>query len=304
MFNKAYVLVTAARNEEACIEKTIISVTCQTILPKKWVIVSDGSTDHTDEIIKRYMEHHDFIQLVQRRGDVEPNFGSQVQAINVGYEHLKNLEYGFIGNLDGDVSFDPAYYETVLEKFQQNQRLGLAGGFIYEQYNGKFVGRKFNTARSVAHAIQLFRRECYEDIGGYIPLIYGGADSVAEDMARMKRWEVRAFPELKVFHHKCGLSARGIVRESIRQGLMDYWIGNHPLFEIMKCLRRAKQKPYLVVAFVRMVSFIWPYCYREKRALSDEFIKYLRKDQMNRLKTQLSAVMHQFNDSLRIGQKQ
>lgn len=278
-----YVLITAARNEEAHIGKTLESVISQTIIPEKWAIVSDGSTDHTDEIVKRYMERYDFIQLIQRRGDVKPNFGSQVQAINVGYGHLRNLEYGFIGNLDADVSFDRVYYETVVEKFHQNPELGLAGGFIYEQDNGRFVGRKFNTVRSVAHAVQLFRRECYEDIGGYIPLPYGGADSVAENMVRMMGWEVRAFPELKVFHHKCGLSTRGIVGESIRQGREDYSIGNHPLFEIMKCLRRIRQRPFLITACVRMIGFFSEYCLRKDRVVSKEFVKFLREDQLKRI---------------------
>lgn len=291
MNNMAYALVTAARNEEAYIEKTIKSMIAQTILPEKWVIVSDGSTDRTDDIVKDYMKKNYFISLVRRQGDINPNFGSQVRAINVGIETLKSTKFQFIGNVDADVSFEPTYYENVLDKFILNPKLGLAGGFIYESQRGIFLSRKFNSVNSVAHAVQLFRKECYESIGGYMALPYGGPDWVAEVTVRMKGWEVRAFPEHKVYHHKQGSKARGAIRDSFRQGLMDYSVGSHPFFESIKCLRRAKSKPYLVITFSRMAGFLWAYCRREKRSVSPEFMSYLRKEQMGRIKHLLNKTI-------------
>ncbi len=280
-----YVLVTAARNEEAYIEKTIRSVIAQTVPPKRWVIVSDGSTDQTDYIVREYKEKNHFISLLCRKGDDHPNFGSQVRAIRAGMETVKSLSYAFIGNLDADVSFDPLYYENVLKKFKMNPRLGLAGGFIYERREEEFRSREFNNVNSVAHAVQLFRRECFESIGGYLPLPYGGPDWVAEVTARMQGWEVTAFPELKVCHHKQGLKARGIIKDSFRQGLEDYSVGSYPFFEVIKCLRRAKTQPYLVGALARMAGFLWAPAAGGKRMVDRAFVEYLRKEQKGRIKS-------------------
>lgn len=285
MDSKTYVLITPARNEETYVEKTIQSVISQTILPHKWVIVSDGSTDSTDEIVGRYLQQFDFIQLLRITDNSQRNFASQVYAINSGYEQLKHLEYNFIGNLDADISFDSDYYERVFQKFQEHPKMGIGGGFIYESYNGKWKSRRFNTIGSVAHAIQLFRRECYEAIGGYIPLPHGGADWCAEVMARMNGWQVESFPELRVFHRRPTLTAEGILQGHFRQGLMDFSMGSHPIFEILKCLRRIKGKPLLAGAFLRMGGFIWAWCQREKRIVPPEFVDYLRMEEMARVQS-------------------
>lgn len=285
MTNKRYVLITPARNEEAYIEKTIQSVINQVVLPVKWIIVSDGSTDRTDEIVNKYVEQHNFIQLLSIKGDNNRNFGSQVRAINAGYEQLNSIDYEFVGNLDADVSFEPTYYGSVLEKFQQNTRLGIAGGFIYEQYNGKFISRLFNRIWSVPHAIQLFRRECYETIGGYIQLKYGGPDWHAEVMARKNSWHVESFPELRVFHHRPTSTADGVLKGRFSEGLRAFSIGSHPLFEILKCLDRVRGKPYFVGAVARMAGYIWASFSKEKRIVSKEFVQYLRKEQMHRIKS-------------------
>lgn len=279
-----YVLITAARNEEHYIERTINSVLAQTILPKRWIIVSDNSTDQTDQIVAKYLETHKFIKLIHRESINRSGFASKVQALNLGYEAVKALSYDFIGHLDADISFGKEYYKKLIEKFCQNPALGLAGGFIFEKRKGQFQSRPFNSRNSVAGSIQFFRRTCYEAIGGFIPLEVGGEDWYAEVMARMKGWVVEAFPELKVFHHKPSRAVRGLLKENIRKGLMDFSLGSHPLFEIGKCIHRLKESPFLVAAFIRMVGFLWCYCSNQKRYVPVEFIEFLRAEQLERIK--------------------
>jgi glycosyltransferase involved in cell wall biosynthesis len=96
MPNSTYVLITPARNEEGYIERTIQSVISQTILPLKWIIVSDGSTDRTDAIVEHYLSDHPFIKLYRRDGDAVRNFGSQVRAFRAGYEQLYGIDYDYI----------------------------------------------------------------------------------------------------------------------------------------------------------------------------------------------------------------
>jgi hypothetical protein len=288
-YHRRYVLITAAKNEEGYIEGTIKSVIAQGVRPHKWVIVSDGSTDRTDEIVKTYEAQYNFIIHMKLAGQQKRHFGSQVNAINLGYGKFANEEFEYVGNLDADISFDSAYYETLIHRFEQNSRLGLAGGYIYEESRGAYYPRPFNHPDSVPHAIQLFTRKCYESIGGYIPLPYGGPDWVAVVSARMKGWDVRAFEDLVVYHHRPTASADGILKGAFRQGLMDYNLGCHPALEFLRCCRRMGVRPFMLYALSRMTGFGFACLKREKRQVSSEFIEYLRKEEVGRLRSLFKA---------------
>jgi poly-beta-1,6-N-acetyl-D-glucosamine synthase len=281
----SYVLVTAAYNEDRLIEQTIRSVVSQTILPAKWIIVSDASTDRTDGIVRRYAAEHDFIQLHRISEDHARNFAAQVNAINRGLSLLENTDYDFVGNIDADITLEPDYFARLLEKFWLNRRLGLGGGTIYERSgDGSFAERRGNTVTSVAHACQLFRRDCFEEIGAaYLPLPYGGPDQHAEIMTRMTGWQVASFPDLKVFHHRRTGSMGGVLRGWFRQGKMDYSLGTLPLFEFFKLLRRTFMKPYLIGSIVRLAGFLDSYRRREKRAIPHNVVLYFRREQRQRM---------------------
>jgi len=279
-----YVLVTAAQNEEDYIEKTIKSVISQTILPKRWVIVSDGSTDCTDLIVENYLEIYDFMQLLRKEDDRSRNFASKVYAIRAGVEYLSDVEYDFIGNLDADVSFEPDYYERVLTKFKENPRLGIAGGILFEAFRGKWIRQFTSTSWSVSGPIQMFRRQCYEDICGYIPLRLGGEDTFAEVMARTNGWEIKAFPDIKVFHHRrTGTENSNILSARFIQGIREYSSGNHLLFEIAKCISRVREKPYVLGSLLRAIGFFYAFIRRKPRMVSNNIIRYLRHEQIGRL---------------------
>jgi biofilm PGA synthesis N-glycosyltransferase PgaC len=285
-----YVLITPARNEEAYIEKTIHSIIDQTVLPKKWVIVSDGSTDCTDEIIQTYALRYDFIRFISSIPASERSFSSKVQAFNAGYAQLADIPYDFIGNLDADVSFDPHYFKEILERFNNNSRLGVAGGWVYELENGKFTPRFGSTRVSVPGSIMLFRTKCFLNIKGYIPLPMGGEDTVAEIMAKMHGWETLSFPDLRVFHHrKTGTGNSSIYLARFRQGIEEYAVGTHPLFLLSKALRRVIEKPYFVGSMLRLTGFTFSYLRRENRQIPDNVMHFIRYEQMKRLRSYLKC---------------
>lgn len=288
----SYVLITAARNEEAYIEKTIQSVIAQTILPKRWAIVSDGSTDRTDEIVKQYADKHDFIMLLRRSADQERNYGSKAKALKLAYEQLTSLEYDFVGNLDADVSFDSTYYENILKKFNENERLGLAGGIRFDLRDEQF--HRVHCARnSVGGPFQLFRRECYEVIGGYRPLRFGTVDTVAETMVRMHGWEVESFPEFKVYHYRwTGTAGGGLVGARFKVGAQNHSVGYHPLFQFMRCMSRVFHYPPLVGSFSELAGYFWASLRRRQREVPDDFVQYLRSEQIARLRAALPRKGH------------
>jgi glycosyltransferase involved in cell wall biosynthesis len=278
-----YVLMTAAYNEEATIEGTLKSVASQTILPERWVIVSDGSTDGTDRIIQEYAKNFGFIRYLRITRRPGRNFGAKVRALQSGCKLLEECQYSFIGNVDADVSLEPSYFQDLLAQFNRRPRLGLAGGFFFEEQDGEFKNRRGNRTYSVTHAAQLVRRECYEAIGGYAVLEYGGEDWHAETSARMKGWEIEAFSTLKIFHHRHTGEGGGLIRYKFRQGRMDYAFGSDARFETLKCLLRVRDKPFLIGCIARLTGFIWSSIRRDQRPVSDEFVAFMRNDQRARL---------------------
>jgi glycosyltransferase involved in cell wall biosynthesis len=279
-----YVLITPARNEEAIIGKTIQSVISQTILPRVWVIVSDGSADHTNEIIKRYTDNYDFIRLLCREADTNRNFASKVYAIREGVEQLNGIEYDFIGNLDADITIGPEYYESLFEIFEDNPNLGIAGGLCFEIHNGKWFRQLTNIAKSVGGYVQMFRRECYEDIGGYLPLQKGGEDAVAEVLARNHGWEVKTFPQLEVFHHReTGTEGKSFYSARIDLGAYRYSLGYTLWFEIARCLSRMR-KSYILAELLTLWGYILAFLRRDKIVVPENILKIMRQEQIDRLK--------------------
>jgi len=276
-----YVLMTAAHNEGRHLERTINCVLNQTVRPLRWVIISDNSSDETDEIIQRYAGDHEFIRFSRLNRAAGRNFACKVIALKSGSHLLAGAHFELIGNLDADIILEPDYFERLVELFAKHQDLGVAGGFVYEDFDGKFRSRKHNNVESVPHAAQLVRRACYEAIGGYAVLEFGGEDWHAQISAAMRGWTARAFPELKIFHLRHTGSGGNVLRHSFRQGLMDYSFGSYPLFEVVKCLRRLTSA--YCGGLIRMSGFTWGYLSRRKRPVSDEFIAFLRKEQKQRL---------------------
>jgi glycosyltransferase involved in cell wall biosynthesis len=284
-----YVLLTAAYNEAKFIGQTIESVISQTVLPVRWIIVSDGSSDGTDEIVRGYAARCEFIQF--RRVDSTEPRGTvrKVKALDVGYRELQGLNYTLLGNVDADVSLPKCYFELLGKRFQSDPALGIGGGLIYEKHRGEFRPRLSNNERSVAHAAQVVRRECYEEIGGYLPLKYGGEDWCAEVNARMNGWTVKSFADLRVMHHKATGSADRALRHRFRQGKMDYAFGSHPVFELFKCARRIPDRPFAVGAIARLLGFTCSWAKVEPREVPLEFMGFLRREQKQRLKFLLNG---------------
>jgi glycosyltransferase involved in cell wall biosynthesis len=283
-----YVLVTPARNEGQFIGRTIEAVVSQTMRPKRWVIISDGSTDCTDELVSSFAKQHGFIRFLRLSRTGGRSFGAKARAFRESHTELDSIDYTFIGNLDADVTFAPDYYQQLLQRFEGDSRLGLAGGIIHELLNGKFVPQR-TRRNSVAGAVQLFRRRCYEDVGGYLPLRFGGIDSAAEIMARMHGWEVRTCPDLTVLHHRpVGGGAGGMVKATLRQGRSYHALGYHPAFQLIRSIYRSADRPYVLGSVLVTSGYLWALATRQPRELPDDVVRYLRAEQMRTLRS-LSA---------------
>ncbi len=285
-----YVLITPARNEERHIEKVIQSMIAQTELPIKWVIVNDGSTDATASIVEPYLAKNNWIELVNLPAHRDRTFAAKVYAFNAGFERVKNLQYEVIGNLDSDLSFDPDYCEFLLGKFQEDPRLGVAGT-IFREDGYSSATDSFEGQNHVAGGCQLFRRQCFRDIGGYVPNKAGGIDWIAVTTARMMGWTTRSFREKSFFHYRSlGTAERSLLASTFSYGEKDYYLGGHPVWEFFRVGYRATKKPYLVGGVALYSGYLSAFLRRMKRPVSADLMRFHRKEQMSKLKMILRSM--------------
>jgi biofilm PGA synthesis N-glycosyltransferase PgaC len=285
----SYVLITPARNEAEFIELTIKSVVTQTVLPLKWVIVSDGSTDGTDDIVRQYAVDHPWIELLRMPERRERHFAGKVLAFNAGYERVKDLPYDIIGSLDGDISFDPEYFAFLLTKLADEPTLGLVGTRFSDPTNFSYDYR-FSSIEYVTGCCQLFRRACFEQIGGYVPVKGGAIDRIANIACRMKSWKTRTFVEKSYLHHRVfGTAEQGRLAARYKDGAKDFAVGTHPVWMIFRVIYQMITKPYVVGALALGWGYLWPHLSGKKRPVSDELVAFNRRDQMQRLKRFLTG---------------
>jgi biofilm PGA synthesis N-glycosyltransferase PgaC len=283
MFDQ-YVLLTAAKDEEAYIGETIASVLRQTVRPLAWFIIDDGSTDATASIIESAARENPFIQLQSASSRGGRNFGSQYTAIMAAYGLANSLEFDFVGVLDADTAPQRTdYFESILGEFKRNPRLAIASGFIYERARGEWRSRPDNSLDSVA-AGMLFRRGCFDQIGGFRPLSYGGSDWLVQLEARMRGWQILTRPDHPILHYRPTSSAGGIWRGRFRAGLMDASFGSDPIFELFKCGRRVMSHPVFLGSLVRYCGYLfWKLIGREP-LISHEKVAFIRREQRAKLK--------------------
>lgn len=277
----------------ALIEQTILAVVAQTIRPVRWVIVSDGSTDGTDEIVKRYACKHDWIELLRMPEHRDRQFAAKAHCFNAGYSHLNGANFDIIGNLDADISFEPDYFEFLLGKFATMPRLGVAGTPFVEdatKLGSHTYAHQFAQLEHVSGACQLFRRACFDQVGGYVPIKGGAIDWVAVTTARMKGWQTRTFTEKVCLHHrKLGTGNDHPLLVRFHYGQKAYYVGGHPLWEILRGIFQMREKPPVLGGLCFLCGFGWAAIKRMGRPISSELIAFHRAEQMARLR---QAILH------------
>lgn len=279
-----YVIITPARNEEAFLADAIESVAAQTIKPTRWVIVDDRSTDHTAEIVERYLPTSSFIRLLRLNGDGGRHFGKKAAAFNAGLQLIQDVDYSYIGNLDADITLPSNYYESVLREFETNPGLGVAGGTVYTKA-GKRGVRLDAAADSVPGAVQLFRKPCFDAIGGrYLPLEWGGIDAAAEIMARMNGWIVQQFPGITACEQRrIGTASSGSLMARYKEGVLFHSLGYGTLFYLVRAFYKMQYWPWVVGSLVALVGFLSARLRKLPISLPSEVVEYLRSEQRRKL---------------------
>lgn len=283
MTHPRYVVITPVRNEVEFIGQTIHSVAAQTLLPRQWVIVDDGSTDATGDILLAASRNLPWLTTLRRpdRG-FRKSGGGVVEAFYDGYAAVREANWDFLVKLDGDLSLEPDYFERCLAHFAAEPRLGIGGGTIYVLQDGQ---PKVDSPRDppfhVRGATKVYRRECWEQI--HPLLAVPGWDTIDEVKANMYGWATRTFPELTLLQHRTTGAVDGRWANWFKNGVANYATGYHPAFMLAKCVRRSWDKPRLVAAAALWAGFCSGYLRRHPRVEDEAVRRYLRKQQLRRL---------------------
>jgi glycosyltransferase involved in cell wall biosynthesis len=287
-----YILITAARNEEKLIEGTIRSVVSQTCLPERWVIVDDGSTDRTAEIVTSYASQYRWIELVRHPQRKDRNFAGKVHAFNEGFARVQSLQVELIGNLDADVSFGADHFEFLLKKFADDPLLGVAGT-AYTQDGGWDSTRDSFEGQTCVHgACQLFRRQCFQEIGGYQPSRAGGIDWIAVTTARMKGWKTWNYREKHFHHHRImGTAERSEVGAMLDYGKKDYLLGGSLIWELFRAGYRMTKRPIIFGGVALLFGYCTAALQRIERPVSLELMRFHRREQMAKLRLILGSLI-------------
>jgi glycosyltransferase involved in cell wall biosynthesis len=262
----AYVIVTAAHNEDANLDRLFGCVRAQTVKPLAWIIVSDGSTDGTDDLARRLAADTPWVRFLRREkpaGEakrIEKVAPGKVGAIGAAVASCGGLDYDFLAILDADVTVGPTYYERVLQRFGADPALGLAGGMVWNILpDGSPARGGFKNPDAVGGPIQMFRRRCYEDIGGYKP--YGHEDGRACADARRRGWTVRSFPDIRADHHVPVIGYASTIASMVPTdfylGQMHYVMRMPLWFDAIMALRECFQKPFVLAGVSLFAGHVW-----------------------------------------------
>lgn len=279
-----YVLVSSVRNEEKYITETINSVVNQSVLPAQWIIVSDCSTDNTDNIITSYAERYKWIIYKRNNRFVPGMMVSERKVLNINLAlslMSEALYYDYIGFIDGDIQFSSTVFVDLMKHSDSIPLLGLTSGFIYN-YNNGVTSPYFASSHRVGGPLQFFRKECYRQIGGYLPYAY--EDSIAIVTAKMCGWNVQSFEDIVIHHLKfAGIPGRSIYKAHFHVGKMEYLTGDHWLYQLVRSLIYMREPP-LFLSFLLKLSGYWFMLVTQKKIKTPVLIvEYLRCMQLKRI---------------------
>jgi len=275
-----YSIVTPVRNEEAVLQRTVQSVIDQTIRPGKWVILDDGSTDKTGEILNFFSNRYTWIEIIhtEKQGS---NYWDVQEKLAIAFNRIDFDQNEYIGKLDADIELSCTYFEDLLRKNYLDPKLGIAGGTLYYYTKNRKIVEKCPPDH-VRGGLKLYKVQCWKDIGGMEFKM--GYDTIDEVKANMLGWKTRSFKDIEALHHRPTGKRMGTFKWHFYLGKDHYVAGYHPIFLIVKCIKDMAFKPYIINGVAKLVGYFACYLKGAEKSIEDkDYIKFLRKKQIRRL---------------------
>ena len=278
------VIVSPCRDEASTLERTIASMEAQTVQPERWVIVDDGSTDETPQLLARAAERIPWLHVVRRenRGFRKVG-GGVIEAFEVGRKSVE-IPYDFIAKLDVDLEFGPRYLEHALERFDQEPELAAVSGQIYMHKNGEIVEEFSMIPEMVAGCFKLYRREVFEEIGGFVQAVMWDGIDIHQCRLRGLKTANVSDPELQIIHLRpMGASDRSIWRGRLRWGEGQWFMGSTFPYILASGVNRMRERPFVIGGLLIVVGYLKAAIQGRPRYEDERFRRSLRKWQWQRL---------------------
>jgi poly-beta-1,6-N-acetyl-D-glucosamine synthase len=274
-------LITPARDEAAHLERTIRAVSRQSRPPDLWLVVDDGSTDETPELLDRLAAEVPFLKVVQAPAPDRATgadglaLAAEAVAFNAALASVEIADYTHVGKLDADVELPPAYLEQLLGRFAAEPELGIAGGTLLERENGSWSPAQV-PAHHVRGALKLYSRECFEAIGGIEERL--GWDTIDETYARMRGYTTRSLPEITARHHRRVATRGGTLRGRARHGQCAYILRYSAWWVILRSLKVALQRPYGLSGIAFLYGYFRAHLKAQPKVEDDAFRRFVRDE--------------------------
>jgi len=282
--SRRYVLISPCRNEADFMRQTLDSVIAQSIRPARWVVVDDGSTDATPQILAQYASRHDWIRVVTRRDRGRRAIGPEViDAFYAGYETVNPDDYEYLCKLDLDLRLPPRYFETLMMRMEANPRLATCSGKAYLEANGKLVNERHGDEASIG-ASKFYRVSCFKTLGGFVrEVMWDGIDC---HRCRMHGWIACSWDdaELRFVHLRpMGSSQKSVYAGRVRHGSGQYYMGTGFVYMLANAMNRLNEKPYVAGSLAMLWGWLWSALQGKPRFEDLEFRRFLRRYQWRAL---------------------
>lgn len=278
----SYLLISPCRNESEYMRQTLDSVVNQTVPPDLWVIVDDGSTDETPEILRDYTERYPFIQVITRENRGHRSVGPGViEAFYHGYDQVDVSQFDFVCKLDLDLDLPEKYFEILISRMNENPRIGTCSGKAYfrDSNTGELVSEKCGDEMSVGMT-KFYRRSCFEEIGGFVrEVMWDGIDC---HRCRQLGWLALSWdePELRFIHLRpMGSSQQGIFTGRMRHGFGQYFMGTGIVYMTASSVYRMLHPPIFIGGFAMWWGYVKSMLQRKPRFDDKELVKFIRRYQ-------------------------
>lgn len=273
-----YVVISPCRNEAQYARQSLESVVNQTVPPTKWVIVDDGSSDATPQILAEYAQRYDWIEVVTRSDRGRRSVGPGViEAFEAGYQTIDPDAYEYICKLDLDLLLPPRYFEILIERMTANPRIGTCSGKAYVEADGRLVDERHGDDMSLGMT-KFYRMACFKDIGGFVrEVMWDGIDC---HTCRMKGWIACSWdePDLRFVHLRpMGSSQQSIYKGRMRHGFGQYFMGTGFLYMLASALFRLNEKPYVVGSLAMLWGWLSSALQGMRRYENPAFRAFLRR---------------------------
>jgi biofilm PGA synthesis N-glycosyltransferase PgaC len=278
-----HIVVTPCKNEEKYIPSLIHSMLNQTIRPKEWIIVDDGSNDNSCNIIKDMTMNEKWIKCISRKGIKKRNRGIEIAKLFAfGIEKISIENWEFCSKIDSDMILPVDYFEKIIQKFDQQEKAGILGGVCFTSMKrGRMKIEKVEPDH-VRGGLKTYRRKCFEDIGGVT--IANGWDGLDEASAQMIGWETKNLTNIKVEHRRETGSHRGKIVNSYISGEYAYFMGYIFPYILGRSTKRMFQKPYIIAGISMFLGYLKNKLLRKPIYQNKEVVAFIRAKQSRRLR--------------------